>query len=194
MLLVGGFGVPSWSMVPLQRALRDRGHTVTIAATGMNVDCGEATVTRLLASLDEPTAVVGHSRGGQVALVAAVRRPELIPTLVTVATPWSIGPPDRPGIDLVARGVRALQRRGVRILPSIDCATASCCDRYRADLGRRPAARWVALWSSTDRVAGVGSRPPAGADRAVDVGGGHLGMVVRDGGIRAVIDALDPPH
>lgn len=178
-------------MAPLGRALRARGHEVTVAPTGMNVDCGEATVERLVAGLVAPTAIVGHSRGGQLGLVVAVRRPDLVPRLVTVATPWSLGPPDRPGVTAIARAIRALHRRGVRILPSIDCATASCCDRFRTDLDRTPAAHWTALWSSHDRVAGADGVPPDRADVTHDIGGGHLGMVLRERGIRAVIDAVE---
>jgi pimeloyl-ACP methyl ester carboxylesterase len=189
-LLIGGFALPPWSLTQLARALRGAGHRVDIAPTGLNLDCGEATVARLLDRIDSPTTIVGHSRGGQLGLVAAVRRPALVGGLVTVGTPWTVGPPDSPGVRVAARAIRALHAHGVRALPSIDCATAACCTRFRDDLRLKPAARWVALWSSADRIAGRDSVPPSRADEAVDVGGGHLGLVTHDPGIGAVVDAV----
>lgn len=60
----------------------------------------------ILEQLDEPPVVVGHSLGGAVALVAAVRRPELVRALV-LEDPAPLGPddaqrdPDR-GADFLA--------------------------------------------------------------------------------------------
>ena len=176
----------------LASVLRRRGHTVAIAPLGLNVDCGEATVERVIAHLDAPTTLIGHSRGGQLAVVAAVRSGELVETLVTVGTPWSIGPPPMPGVDVAARAIRALQRRGVSVMSSIDCATDGCCDRFRAELMEKPAARWVALWSSNDRIAGADGVPPDRADAVVDVGGSHLGLITTNRGVGAVINALEP--
>lgn len=47
----------------------------------------------LLAQLDDPAVVVGHSLGGAVALTAAVRRPELVRALV-LEDPAPLGPDD----------------------------------------------------------------------------------------------------
>jgi len=192
-VLVAGFGVPTSSMLPLARGLRAAGHRPRIARTGLNVDCGERTVSRLLDSLDGPVALVGHSRGGQLARVAAVRRPDLVTRLVTVGTPWSIGPPDRPGVARVTRAVRAARRHGLPLLASIECADGPCCEAYRADLRRRPDAPWVALWSSADRVAGDDARPPIEATSSRDVGGSHLGLVLSHRGRRAIAEALMAP-
>jgi pimeloyl-ACP methyl ester carboxylesterase len=184
-VLLGGFGMPAVSLRRLRATLVDAGHDVRIAPLGRNIDCGERTVRRLLAETERTVAergatvdLVGHSRGGQLALVAAVRRPDLVRRLVTIATPWSVGPPDRPGVAAVARGLRALRGRGVDLVPSIDCGDGECCAGYREDLGRKPAVPWTALWSSADRVAGDDSRAPAAADSAVDLGTGHLGAVL----------------
>jgi pimeloyl-ACP methyl ester carboxylesterase len=193
-VLIGGFGVPSASLRPLARRLRERGHAVDVAPLGLNLDCGErsiATLERFLAARPSPVTLVGHSRGGQLARVMATRRPDLVDRLVTVGTPWTIGPPDRPGVRSVAAGLRALRRLGIDLLPSLDCATGPCCTAFRRDLATKPTSRWTAIWSSEDRVAGADSRPPAGADVAVDAGGSHVGLVTRDGGIRAVVDAVE---
>jgi pimeloyl-ACP methyl ester carboxylesterase len=105
--LVGGFGAPPALLRRLRDALRGAGHTVRVAPLGFNVDCSEATVQRLDAWIgdvfgDAPVVLVGHSRGGQLARVVAVRHPDTVTRLITVATPWALGPPDRPGVAAVA--------------------------------------------------------------------------------------------
>jgi pimeloyl-ACP methyl ester carboxylesterase len=140
-----------------------------------------------------PVTLVGHSRGGQLARVAAVRRPDAVDRLVTVVTPWTIGPPDRPGVALATRALRGLRRRGVDVLASIECADGPCCARFRDDVAATPAATWTACWSSQDRVAGADARNPSGADRTVDLQTGHLGAVLARAGIRQVADEVDAP-
>ena len=192
--LVGGFGAPPVLLRPLRDALRGAGHTVRVAPLGFNVDCGEATVERLDAWMhdafgDAPVAVVGHSRGGQLGRVLAVRRADIV-RLITVATPWTIGPPERPGVAAVSAALRALRRRGVNVMGSIDCPTGDCCVAYRRDVGQKPAARWTALWSSTDRFAGDDSRPPHGADDAFDLRTGHVGAVTARAAISRIVAEL----
>lgn len=193
--LVGGFGAPPPLLRPLRDTLRRGGYDVGVAPLGFNVDCGEATAQRLEAWLErfaagDSVAVVGHSRGGQLARVVAVRRPDLVRRLVTVVTPWSIGPPDRPGVEMVAGVMRALRRRGLPVMGAIDCATATCCIQFRAAVEEKPAVPWTALWSSRDRFAGEDARPPRSADNARDIRTGHVGAVTTATGIAAIVAEL----
>ena len=195
-ILIAGFGVPTASLRPLARTLRATGAHIEIAPTGLNVDCGERTVARLLALVDDQpgrVAIAGHSRGGQLGRVVAVRRPERVDALVTAGTPWTVGPPARPGVDAVAQVIRRVTWRGRPVLGAIDCAHASCCADFRADLERKPVARWTALWSSRDRIAGDDARPPDEADAARDIGTTHLGFVLSGTGRGAIASALDVP-
>ena len=192
-ILAGGFGVPPSALTPLRRHLDAAGYDVVIAPLGFNVDCGERAVERLLELVDTddaPVAVVGHSRGGQLARVAAVRRPDRVAALVTAGTPWRMGPPQRPGVGAVAAGLRWARARGVDLLPSIDCATADCCVAFRRDVEEKPAAQWTALWSSRDRVAGDDGKPPASADVEIDTRTSHLGFIRDRRGQVAITDAL----
>jgi pimeloyl-ACP methyl ester carboxylesterase len=184
-VLVGGFGLPAAYLRPLARRLDAR-----IARLGLNVDCGERSVAKLIDQLEPGSTVVGHSRGGQLARVAAVRRPELVRRLGTVGTPWSIGPPDRPGVAAIAAAVRSLRRRGVDVLASIDCRDGDCCVAYRRDVDVKPAVPWTAIWSSADSIAGNDGRPPAVADHAVDVPVSHLALVRDPRAIDAIAEAL----
>jgi pimeloyl-ACP methyl ester carboxylesterase len=193
--LVGGFGAPPALLRPLRDAVRGAGHNVRVAPLGLNLDCGEATVQRVDAWIrdalgDAPVALVGHSRGGHLGRVIAVRRPDTITRLVTIATPWTIGPPARPGVAAVAGALRALRRRGLNVMGSLDCATGSCCVDYRRDVAAKPAARWSALWSSTDRFAGDDARPPREADNAVDLRTGHVGAVTNAAAIARIVGEL----
>ncbi|HVT76656.1 MAG TPA: alpha/beta hydrolase [Acidimicrobiales bacterium] len=194
--LVGGFGAPPALLRPLRDGLRAAGHDVRVAPLGFNLDCGEATVQRLESWLDEfasgdHVALVGHSRGGQLGRVVAVRRPDLVARLVTVVTPWSIGAPDRPGVDQVAAALRGLRARGINLMGALDCGTAPCCARFRDDVAAKPAARWAALWSSRDRFAGDDAHPPQAADNALDIRTGHVGAVTTKTGIAAIAAELD---
>jgi len=136
---------------------------------------------------------VGHSRGGQLARVLAVRHPEVVSQLITVATPWTIGPPPRPGVDTATAVVRAMRRRGVDVMSSIDCATGPCCERFRVDVQRAPDAPWTVLWSRRDRIARADATPPVGCTTSADIGTTHLGAVLSARGQRAVANALAAP-
>ncbi|MDQ2648609.1 MAG: alpha/beta fold hydrolase [Actinomycetota bacterium] len=191
-VLLAGFGLPPATLRPLANTLRAGGHEVHVAPLGLNIDCGERTTRAVLGLVDElrATAIVGHSRGGQLGLVAAVRRPDLIRALVTVGTPWSIGPPEKPGVEQVAKALRFVRHRGLDLMPSLECGQGPCCTAFRADLLATPTATWTALWSSTDRVAGDEGRPPRSADEEFDLRLGHLAMVTTPRGRRAIADRL----
>ena len=164
-----------------------------MAPTGLNLDCGEATVARLVdlvSGVGEPVTLIGHSRGGQLARVVAARYPDMVERMITVGTPWTIGPPDRRGVAVGTAVVRGLRRLGVPVMGSIDCATGACCTDYRRDLTAPLAVRWVAVWSSRDRIAGEDGRPPDEADVVLDVDASHLGLVRSEAGIAAIRSAL----
>jgi pimeloyl-ACP methyl ester carboxylesterase len=137
-----------------------------------------------------PAVVLGHSRGGLLGQVAAVDAGDAIEHLVTVCTPWTVGSPDRPGVEAVERMLRALRRRGLQRFGSIECATGPCCARFRHLMGQAPDARWTALWSSTDGIGGPSSQPPSTPDRVVDLRTTHLGAILSVPGWSAVASAL----
>ena len=196
-LLLHGFGVPARTVAPLAAWFASAGWDARTAPLGWNVGCGEATVDLVLDLLERwtessghPVAIVGHSRGGLIGRVAAVRRPEVVAGLVTVCTPWAVGPPDRPGVGTMAELIRFARRHGLRTMASIDCDRGSCCTTFREDMIRVPAVPWTALWSSTDSIGGAAASPPAGPDATRDLCTSHLGAIGSDVGRAALGDAL----
>jgi pimeloyl-ACP methyl ester carboxylesterase len=194
---VPGFGNPAAAVAPLARWLRSGGWAVVVPRLGLNVGCGTAATELVAAAVRDgarssgrPVAIVGHSRGGLLGRVAAVREGEHVDRLVSVCTPWSIEPPARPGVVATTRAVQALRRRGLPVLGSVDCATGTCCTAFREEMEQRPAAGWTALWSSTDTIGAELSRPPAAADRSVDLRTSHLGGVLSVPGWQAIATAL----
>ncbi len=198
-VLVNGFGMPPATLMPLGRWLRAGGWDVHVAPVGWNVACGEATVARVAALVESvsrglPVALVGHSRGGLLARVVAVRHPDTVSELVTVCTPWAVGPPDRPGVAVAAGALRYLRRHRVDVLGSIDCADGDCCTRFRTDMTAKPIATWTAIWSSRDGIGGGDAAPPAEADHSVDVATTHLGAIASVPGWNAIGQALGRPR
>jgi pimeloyl-ACP methyl ester carboxylesterase len=195
-VLVHGFGVPAATLRPLRGWLSAAGWDVISPSLGLNLACASVATEQVVAAAadgrartGQPVALVGHSRGGLLGKVAAVRRPDLVGVLVTVCTPWTLGPPDRPGVATVGRALRFGRRHGVDLLGSIDCADGACCSDLRPDLAQVPVAPWTALWSSADRIAGDDARC-TGATRTVDLGTSHLGAVLSVEGWRAIGEAL----
>jgi pimeloyl-ACP methyl ester carboxylesterase len=89
-LTVPGFLAGDWSMIPLARRLRRAGHATFGSGLVLNCGCTEMLVDLLERRLEEvageagrPVALVGQSRGGTLARMLAVRRPELVAGLVT---------------------------------------------------------------------------------------------------------------
>ena len=74
-----------------------------------------AALERVLAALDGPVVVAGHSFGGRVAVHLAVRRPAAVAGLVLAGTPLVRLPGPRPRASLRYRTVRAARR--LRLVP-----------------------------------------------------------------------------
>lgn len=198
LILAGGFGLPTATLAPLARWLRAGDWDVHIADLGWNAGCGEQAVAQLEALIGsvairgKPVTLIGHSRGGLLGRVAGVRAQEKLATLVTVCTPWTVGPPDRLGVKLAGRAIRQARALGYRGLGSIDCATAPCCASLRVDVDEKPSAMWTLLWSRADSVVGHDWRTN-GPDAIVDIGTSHLGAVLSEPAWVAIGNALRLP-
>jgi len=198
-LLVPGFMAGDRSLAALTGWLRRRGSRTSSAGVRLNTDCGERTVggievrlERLAERAGRRVALVGQSRGGELGRVLAVRRPDLVGTLVMlgspVLAPLSVGRP-------VLRAVRSVARLGDLGVPGLfssSCAEGECCVAFREDLfASMPAeVEAVSIYSRSDGI--VSWRACLDPDaRHVEVSSSHTGMAVNRQVYRELARILD---
>lgn len=138
-LLVPGFMSGDWSMVPLARRLRRRGHRTYSSGLAVNVGCTFDALDRLerrleLAAGTGQVAVVGQSRGGTLAKLLALRRPELVRAVIGLGAP-NVDPlaVSTGVLDMIERLIR-LNRAGLRSVLGEDCVRGECAGRVLTEL------------------------------------------------------------
>jgi triacylglycerol lipase len=185
-LLVPGFMAGDQSLRVLARWLRRRGSQTMGAGILLNTDCAERALSgiesrlrRLAERADGRVVLLGQSRGGELARVAAVRNPDLVSTLVMLGSPvlhpLSVGPAVLGAVRSVAR----LGDLGVPGMLSHECGDGPCCAAFRADLqAPLPAdVRAVAIYSRSDGIVSWEACLDPCAER-VEVESSHGGMSV----------------
>lgn len=197
-LLVPGFLAGDGSLVRMAAWLRDGGVRTYRSGIALNVDCLEPMVARLEIRADDIAQragrrliVIGQSRGGTLGRVLAVRRPDLVDTLVTLGSPVRDQLAVTPRTELAVRAVSTLGTLGVPGLFSHGCRSGPCCSRARSQLQRAfpPGVRYLALWSARDEIV----QPAACLDPAaeqIEVGTTHLGMGLDAGAWRVLAARL----
>lgn len=198
-LLVPGFLAGDPSLRTMALWLRRIGHRPCRARMRINVDCTTRAVERLeeeLAELAEAhgrkVLIVGQSRGGCMARLLAVRRPELVAGIVTLgsplADPFAVHPLVRAQVTLVGLlgtlGVPGLFRHG--------CGHGDCCRDARAQ-AEAPFPRGVGFTSVYSRRDGIVDWRACLDPHAdlVEVDATHVGMAVHAGSYREIARALD---
>jgi triacylglycerol lipase len=160
-LLVPGFISGDISLAVLGRHLRRAGHRTFGGGVGANLGCTDVMVDRLLRRVEEVAAsegrriaLVGHSRGGMIVKLAALRRPDLIASIVVLAAPVS-------GTLSVAAHVRKqlewlfrLNRRGFASVIGEDCVTGECATRVAAEISSPwpESVEYTSLYSRNDAI------------------------------------------
>jgi pimeloyl-ACP methyl ester carboxylesterase len=151
----------------------------------------EARLTSVVERTGRRAVVLGQSRGGTLGRVLAVRRPELVETLVTLGSPTR----DQLAVHRAAWvSIGAVALLGTIGMPgcfSMTCQTGGCCARARGELrGPFPSScRYVSLYSRSDEVV----RWQACLDPAaetIEVDTTHLGMGFDAGVWRTLAAAL----
>ena len=199
MLLVPGFLAGDPSMGVMAAWLTRIGYRPRRARMRANVDCAERAISRLVAQLEEehdrfgrPVAIVGQSRGGSLARLLAVRRPELVSGIVTLGSPLT----DQLAVHPLVRGgvlyVGLLGSLGVPGLFRRQCLAGDCCAEARID-SEAPFPEgigFVSVYSKSDGIVDWRSCLDAHAEH-VEVRASHIGMSAHAPTFRAIAGALD---
>jgi len=193
-LLVPGYLAGDGSFAVMARWLRRIGYRPRRAGMVLNADCATATLDRLEARLEaegRPVAVIGQSRGGSLARLLAMRRPDLVAAIVTLGSPALDELAVHPLVRLNLRVVASLGRLGVPGLLSASCLDGECCAATRALSSEAfpPEVAWTALYSRTDGIVDWRACLTPEAE-LVEVDASHLGMGVNAASYRAIAAAL----
>jgi triacylglycerol lipase len=196
-MLVPGFLAGDLSLGLMARWLRDLGYRPTRAGIRANVDCTERALRHLDIQLQQAAqrhgcevSIIGHSRGGTMARALAVRRPDLVGSIVCLGSPVIDQLDVHPLVRAQLRTVAALGTLGVPGLFSLGC-TSRCCAQAVADITAPFPAKvpFTSIFSRSDGVVGWRSCLDPAA-RQVEVSSSHIGMAVNPQVFRAIGEAL----
>ncbi|HEX6601139.1 MAG TPA: hypothetical protein VF030_00720 [Solirubrobacterales bacterium] len=198
-LLICGYLAGDPSLRTLASWLSRIGYRPARAGLRWNVGCAGETLDRLERRAEalatragSRIALVGQSRGGTCARALAVRRPDLIDTVVTLGSPLRGHLDVHPGVWLHVHLVGALGTLGVPGLLRSSCRDGDCCVQFDEELAA-PFPRSVGLTSVYSRSDGI-VRWRACLDPDADhveIQSSHIGMAVSAPAYRAIGRALD---
>ena len=185
-LLIPGLLAGDTSMRWLSTFLRQLGYTPCRAGIRCNADCSEQAVARLLirverlvASHEQPVAIVGHSRGGLYGRVIACRRPDLVAGLITLGSPQRDQLAVHPLLWAQLFLLGSLGSLGAPGLARLGCGSGTCCAAFREDLaGPLPASvECLSIYSQRDGIVDWQACLDS-AGRHAEVTASHCGMGV----------------
>jgi hypothetical protein len=197
-LLIPGFLAGDDSLGLMTQWLRRTGHHTKSAGIRSNVDCSSASVERLaerLACLAETSgqrvAIVGQSRGGNLAKVLAVRYPELVSGIVTLGSP-QLDPFDvHPLVRVQVYAVGTLGTLGMKGFFKHGCKKGACCERFWEELaGPMPSGvGYLSVYSKSDGVVRWRACLDPDAEH-LEINASHVGMAVHPRAYSAIAEAL----
>jgi pimeloyl-ACP methyl ester carboxylesterase len=198
-LLIPGFLAGDDSLSLMTQWLRRNGHVTSKAGMRANVGCSSESVERIaverLQTLADKTgqkvAIIGQSRGGNLAKVLAVRNPDLVSGIVTLGSP-QIDPFDiHPVVRAHVYAVGTLGSLGVRGFFKHTCKWGDCCKTFWEELrGPMPTGvGYLSVYSKSDGVVRWRSCLDPHAEH-LEISASHIGMAVHPRAFRAVDQAL----
>jgi triacylglycerol lipase len=197
-LLIPGFLAGDPSLRTMALWLRRIGYAPCRARMRINVDCTTRAVDRLeqeLASLvaehGRKALVVGQSRGGCMARLLAVRRPDLVAGIVTLGSPLADQFAVHPLVRVQVTLVGLLGTVGVPGLFGYGCGYGECCEDARAHATAPfPAGvGFASIYSRKDGIVDWRSCLDPHAEQ-IEVDASHIGMSVHAETYRQVAAAL----
>src|SRR3954462_4094271 len=197
-MLIPGFLAGDDSLGLMTQWLRRTGHRTKSAGIRSNVNCSNATVERLAERLDcladstgQRVAIIGQSRGGNIAKVLAVRHPELVSGIVTLGSP-QLDPFDvHPLVRAQVYAVGALGTLGIHGLFKHSCKSGKCCETFWEDLAAPFPKRvgYLSVYSKSDGIVRWRSCLDPDAEH-LEIEASHVGMAVAPRAYRAIAAAL----
>ena len=181
--------------------LRRIGYKPYYSRIGRNAECPDILTTRLLATMDKayaetgrPLHLIGHSLGGLVARSAAIRRPDQVAQVISLATPFR----DirvHPIVLAIAGFVRGriLDRQGERTVEK-ECYTGSCTCEFATSLQQDvpDSVSRTAIYTQTDGVIDWRSCVEEEPELNIKVTGTHTGLAFNPQVYRRVAKLLAP--
>jgi triacylglycerol lipase len=183
-LLIPGFMAGDGSLGTMTRWLRENGYRTRRAGIRLNVGCSSEACLRLEERLEqfasdtgERVAVIGQSRGGIFARTLAVRRPDLVSSIVTLGSPTVNQLRAHPFVLAQVAVVGALGSGRVPGMFRLSCLRGACCSQFRDDLlaGFPADVGYTALYSRTDGIVDWHACLDPAAQQ-IEVRASHLGM------------------
>jgi pimeloyl-ACP methyl ester carboxylesterase len=199
-MLIPGFMAGDASLGPMGGWLKRAGYRATRAGMRANVGCSGAMMGRLEERLDRVVSeqgmravLIGQSRGGALAKVLAVRRPDLACGVVTLGSPQVDPLAVHPLVRLQVQAVGTLGTLGAPGLFRRSCIEGECCAAFWEELaGPLPAGIGsVAVYSKSDGIVDWRACLDPYADEHVEIRASHVGMAVSPAAWRAVAAALE---
>jgi triacylglycerol lipase len=197
-LLIPGFLAGDDSLGLMTQWLRRTGHRTKSAGIRSNVDCSSASAERLGERLEclaqstgQRVAIIGQSRGGNLAKVLAVRHPELVSGIVTLGSP-QLDPFDiHPLVRVQVYAVGTLGTLGMKGLFKHSCKWGKCCERFWEELaGPMPrGVGYLSVYSKSDGVVRWRACLDPEAEH-LEIKASHVGMAVHPRAYRAIAAAL----
>lgn len=158
-VLAPGFGAGDTSLLPAASWLRARGYLPTSAGVGFTVGCTKDLLAKLLRSTEKhaertgrPVVLLGQSRGGGLARLAAARRPDLVHGLVMLGSPVLNPTGAHPNVMRLARFLARLASAGVPGLLDDDCLKGPCFDEHVKTLAAPLQVPAISIFSRLDGV------------------------------------------
>lgn len=197
-MLVPGFLAGDTSLGLMARWLKRIGYRPCRAGIVANIDCSGRALAHLERQLEgfarrhgRAVTVIGHSRGGTMARVLAVRRPDLVESVIALGSPITDELAVHPLVRFHVETVALLGSLGLPGLFSHSCTAGHCCRIAREEAtGPFPAhVGFTSIYSRDDGIVDWRSCLDAAADH-VEVSSSHCGMAVNADVYRVIAATL----
>ncbi|MFC3897763.1 esterase/lipase family protein [Lentzea rhizosphaerae] len=158
-VLVPGFGAGEASLSPAAAWLRARGYLPARSGVGFTVGCTADLLKKLLHSTEKhaertgrPVVLLGQSRGGGLARMAAARRPDLVHGLVMLGSPVLDPLGAHPNVLRIARFLARLASAGIPGLLDDDCLRGPCFEENVKTLAEPLRVPAISIFSRLDGI------------------------------------------